>query len=241
MIHYYWGANQEESRRAARAEFLKARGKEPEAPSFDLAGEGLTLEGLQEVLSARPLLGGGIIAFFDHLADNSVLIKLVSEKLKDLVQSDSHFIFWEGEKEEELAEQIGKVGGKVKEFKVIDQGKSFSQETANLFATSDALGNRDRKQAWLLYHEALRHGVPAEEVFWKFAWKIKTLLLVATAPEGSPLPLKPYPLSQAKRQLKNYKLAELVNLSSRLTRLYHDARRGLTEFEPSLERLILEA
>lgn len=241
MIHYYWGANQEEARRAARAEFLKEREKSPEAPSFDLAGESLTLEGAQEVITARPLLGGGVIAFFDHLSDNSPLIDFATANLKNLIKSDSVFIFWEGEKTEELAKQIEKAGGDVKGFKVADDKKELNQELAKLFALADALGNRDRKQAWLLYHDALRHGVPAEEVFWKFAWKVKTLLLVATAPEGSPLPLKPYPLSQAKRQLKNYKLAELTNLSSRLVKLYHDARRGLADFDLNLERLILEA
>lgn len=240
MIIYYWGADCAGSRRAARAEFLVQREKFPEAPVFDLAGENLTREELQEAVYARPLLGGGAIAFFDQLSIKSPLISFVTENLTSLAKSDNLFVFWEDEKGEALAELVAMVGGGVKEFKPTTDKKLSSQESVNIFAVADALGNRDRKQTWLLYHDALRHGVPAEEVFWKFAWKVKTLLLVATAPPGSPLPLKPYPLSQAKRQLKNYKLTELVSLSSRLVKLYHDARRGLADFDLNLERLILE-
>ncbi len=241
MIIYYWGDNYDASRRAARAEFLVAREQYSEAPVFDLADGDSTFEVLREAVSARSLLGGRVIAFFDRLSANSDLTDFITEQVSDMVSSENIFIFSENEKGEALARLVEKAKGKVKEFKLSEVERAGRVELANRFIVADALGNRDRKQAWLLYHDALRQGVQPEEIFWKFAWKVKTLLLVATAPAGSPLPLKPYPLSQAKRQLKNYKIEELIRLSSRFTKLYHEARRGLADFDSSLERLILEA
>ena len=246
MIFCYWGKDYAGSRRAARAEILIQREKFPHAPVFDLISESLTLEELQEAIYARPLLGGGGIIFLDNLSCHSNLINFVTEKLSELQSSESVFIFWESDPPAggsgTLAEAIKLAGGIVRESKIDLEIKKRQEkiEMMKLFAAADALGDRDRKRAWLLYHEARRHGLPAEEIFWKFVWKIKTLLLVATAPAGSALPLKPYPLSQARRQIKKYTLGELAQLSVRLVRFYHDARRGLTDFDLGLERLLLE-
>ncbi|MFH1170380.1 MAG: hypothetical protein V1704_02375 [Candidatus Vogelbacteria bacterium] len=242
MIFYYWGKDNEGSRRAARAEFLIQREKFPNAPVFDLVGENLTLEELQEAIYARPLLGGGGIIFFDHLLTNSITANFLSESLLLLVGSENIFIFWEDAEGKEFAQAVVKVGGIAREFKVMSDDKEQQKKAdlMKLFAVADALGNRDRKQAWLLYHDARRDGLSAEEIFWKLAWKVKTLLLVETAPAGSALPMKPYPLSQARRQVKGYKPGELAHLSGRLVRFYHDARRGLTDFDLGLEKLLLE-
>jgi hypothetical protein len=244
MIFYYWGKDQEGSRRAARAEFLAQQEKFPHAPVFDLIGENLTLEELQEAIYARPLLGGGGIIFFDHLLANPVATNFVSENLAQMIGSESFFIFWEegSETEKEFVQTVVKAGGLAREFKIVSDIKERQKKAdlMKLFAIADAFGDRDRKRAWLLYHEARRYGLPAEEIFWKLAWKVKTLLLVATASAGSVLPMKPYPLSQAQRQIKKYKPRELARLSARLVRFYHDARRGLTDFDLGLERLLLE-
>ena len=242
MIFYYWGKDYEASRRAARAEFLVQREKFPNAPVFDLVGENLTLEELQEAIYARSLLGGGGIIFLDHLLVNPVATNFVSENLSSLIGNENVFIFWEDAKGEEFAQAVVKAGGTAREFKIMSAVKEQQKKAdlMKLFAIADALGNRDRKRAWLLYHDARRDGLSAEEIFWKLAWKAKTLLLVATAPAGSALPMKPYPLSQARRQVKGYKPGELARLSSRLVRFYHDARRGLTDFDLGLERLLLE-
>ena len=189
---------------------------------------------------SQPLLGGATIVFFDQVLANPILNNFVAENLLTLISSPNQFIFLESKSGATLAKEISKIGGEVKEFKLPTSAQRFDPETAKLFAVVDAFGNRDRKRAWLLYHDARRAEIAAEEVFWKFAWKVKTLLMVETARAGSALPLKPYPLSQARRQVKNYKSGELAKLSSRLLRLYHDARRGLADFDFALERLILE-
>ncbi|HEY4476598.1 MAG TPA: hypothetical protein VJB69_01240 [Candidatus Paceibacterota bacterium] len=240
MINFYWGANRDEARRAARAAVAALRQKFPTAPALEFSGEVLSPEGLEEVMVARPLLGDLTVIFFDHLLINPPLAKFIADYLAKLASSENRFIFWEDELSEELMAKIVETGGKAEEFKTPLVPKQKNTESAKLFAIADALGSRDRKQAWLLYHDALRQGLPSEEVFWKFVWKVKTLLLVATASPDIVLPLKPYPLAQARRQIGKYQPGELAKLSARLVTLYYNARRGLTDFDLALERLILE-
>ena len=242
MIACFWGTDREGSWRAARAEMIKRREVFPTAPFFELFGDNVPLENFQELFFARPLIGDRVIIFFDHPSVNLPATNFVIEHLIALIASDNLFIFWEDERGGELAAAIVKAGGTAKEFKVVSDSKPQQPkaESMKLFAVADALGDKDRKRAWLLYHAARRAGAPAEEIFWKLVWKVKTLLLVATAPVGGPIPLKPYPLTQARRQIKNYKAEELARLFSRLACLYHDARRGLTDFDFAVERLLLE-
>ena len=242
MIHYFGGADREGARRAARAAFAGAQKELPTAPAFELAGESTSPENWREMAYARPLTGARAIIFFDHLLDHPMGAGFIADHLAVLVSSDNLFIFWEDGRGEELARAVVKAGGVAKEFRISTplKPREDKKETAKLFAVADALGDKDRKRAWLLYHEVLRGGTPAEEIFWKFVWKVKTLLLVDTAPIGSAIPLKSYPLSQARRQVKSYQSGELARLSSRLVRLYHDARRGRADFDFALERLLLE-
>ncbi|MEK7622104.1 MAG: hypothetical protein AAB415_02900 [Patescibacteria group bacterium] len=242
MISYFWGADREGSRRAARDEFAKQREMSPNSPVFEFTSDNASLLNLEEVLCARTLGGEPVIVFGDHLFGNSLLTNFLIENSLALQSSVNHFIFWEDELAASIVGKIIKAGEGAREFKVAFSPKlaESKAELMKLFALADALGSRDRKRAWLLYHEARRDGTAPEEVFWKLVWKVKTLLLVEVSSAESVLPLKPYPLSQARRQVKNYKSGELPRLSSRLVHLYHDSRRGLIDFDLNLERLILE-
>ena len=48
----------------------------------------------------------------------------------------------------------------------------------NPFAICDAFAEKNKAKAWTIYQQALRRGIPAEEVFFKILWQIKNLLLV---------------------------------------------------------------
>lgn len=240
MINYYWGNDREKVRKAARAALSARRENSPEAPVIELTGEETSIENLREAFYSRPLSGGGTIVFLDHLTVNPVLTDFVADNLPILISSDNVFIFREDETMPSLAAAVALAGGSAEEFRPSSGVEVSSPETKKLFVLADALGWRDRQRAWLLYHDARRSDLSAEDIFWKFAWKVKTLLLVATASGGAILPLKPYPLAQARRQVGKYKVGELAKLSSRLVRLYHDARRGLADLDLALERLILE-
>src|SRR3989344_5785085 len=59
-------------------------------------------------------------------------------------------------------------------------GLPAKQETVaeyNPFAICDAFAEKNKAKAWAIYQQALRRGIPAEEVFFKILWQIKNLLL----------------------------------------------------------------
>jgi hypothetical protein len=108
----------------------------------------------------------------------------------------------------------------------------------NIFALTDAIGARDKRQAWMIYRKALASGMAADEIFYKVMWGVKALLLSAkTDAEASGL--NPFVYRKAKGFLKNWKTEELEELSERLVVGYHNARRGIGEIETMIEKTLL--
>lgn len=107
-----------------------------------------------------------------------------------------------------------------------------------IFGLTDAVGARNKKEAWIQYERALGSGMAAEEVFWKVVWQIKNMLLASRTTEKDS-GLNPFVYKKAKTSLKNFKAEELENLSEQLVLGYHRARRGEGEIELFLEKFIL--
>ncbi len=114
------------------------------------------------------------------------------------------------------------------------KGKEF-----NIFALTDALGGRNKKEAWILYQKALAAGVSAEEVFFKLVWQVKSMLIASKTKTVGETDMKPFPYNKAKSFLKNFKPGELEKLSEDLVTGYILARRGKGEVETSVEKLLL--
>ncbi|MEX0919204.1 MAG: hypothetical protein WDZ64_00445 [Parcubacteria group bacterium] len=109
----------------------------------------------------------------------------------------------------------------------------------NVFALTDALGARKKKEAWILYQKALASGLSVEEVFFKLLWQTKTLLLAKSTKTAEEADMKAYPYSKAKGYLRNFKDGELEQLSENLMIGYHQARRGEGDLETFVEKFIL--
>ncbi|MDP3875316.1 MAG: hypothetical protein Q8Q22_02240 [bacterium] len=109
----------------------------------------------------------------------------------------------------------------------------------NIFALTDALGARQRKEAWILYQKALSLGLSAEEIFFKIVWQVKSMLIASKTKNVGETDMKMFPYSKAKSFLKNFKSGELEKLSESLAIGYHRARRGEAEIETLVEKLLL--
>jgi DNA polymerase III delta subunit len=101
---------------------------------------------------------------------------------------------------------------------------------------TDALGNRDTGKLWTLYRKAIRAGIELEKIHGILAWQVRTMVRVMhDDTEG----LKPFVITKAKRFAKQYSEKEIRELSLHLLSLYHNAHRGVVDFELEMERLIL--
>ncbi|OHA89581.1 MAG: hypothetical protein A3C70_02390 [Candidatus Zambryskibacteria bacterium RIFCSPHIGHO2_02_FULL_43_14] len=110
----------------------------------------------------------------------------------------------------------------------------------NIFALTDALGERKKKETWILYQKALSAGLSAEEIFFKIVWQVKSMLIAARTKNVEETDMKPFPYSKAKSFLKNFKLEELEKFSENLVIGYHQARRGEREIETLVEKILLK-
>ncbi|OHA92456.1 MAG: hypothetical protein A2665_00505 [Candidatus Zambryskibacteria bacterium RIFCSPHIGHO2_01_FULL_46_30] len=114
-----------------------------------------------------------------------------------------------------------------------------SRREFNIFALTDALGARQRKEAWILYQQALEAGLTPEEIFFKIVWQVKSMLIASRTRNVGETEMKAFPYNKAKSFLKNFKSGELKKLSESLVVGYHRARRGEVEIETLVEKLLL--
>jgi len=109
----------------------------------------------------------------------------------------------------------------------------------NIFALTDTIGGRKKKEAWILYQKALSAGISAEEIFFKIIWQVKSMLIAEKTKSVLETDMKTFPYTKAKSFLKNFKSGELEKLSEDLVIGYHRARRGEGEIETLVEKILL--
>ncbi len=109
----------------------------------------------------------------------------------------------------------------------------------NIFALTDAIGARKKRDAWVLYQKALASGMAPEEIFWKLVWQSKTMLIAQNTKSVTETEMKPFPYNKAKGFLKNFKPGEIEKFSESLVIGYHQARRGKGEIETLVEKTLL--
>lgn len=109
----------------------------------------------------------------------------------------------------------------------------------NIFALTDALGARKRKEVWILYQKALAAGLSAEEIFFKIVWQVRSMLIAAKTKNVGETDMKVFPYNKTKSFLKNFEPGELEKLSEDLVIGYIKARRGEGEVETLVEKVLL--
>lgn len=114
-----------------------------------------------------------------------------------------------------------------------------SKPDFNIFSLTNAIGDRNKREAWILYQRALASGMPAEEIFWKVVWQFKTLLIASRTKNAEEAGMKTYPYNNAKSSLRNFKTGEVEKISESLVIGYHKARRGEVEIDALIEKTLL--
>src|SRR5262245_60973862 len=68
-----------------------------------------------------------------------------------------------------------------------------AREAFNIWALTDAIGGRKKRDAWVLYMKALASGMAPEEVFYKLVWQCKTMLIAERTKNVTETDMKPFP------------------------------------------------
>jgi DNA polymerase III delta subunit len=129
------------------------------------------------------------------------------------------------------------------------QGEFFEKFSVapkfNMFSICDAVANKDRKSAWIIFQEATLAGIDPEEIFWKIQWQIKNLLLIKKLNDlklniAEETSLHPFVIQKTLAKVNKFTNEELINYSEKLVDIYHNARLGLTDFPTAVEKFLIE-
>ena len=187
---------------------------------------------LKELISSQGLFGGSYIVICENLLSAS---EEVGQMLPQMGDSPHVFVFLEGPLSKKDLRLFEKQDAKIQSF----NAKTKKEKPFNIFLLADALANKRKKDMWVLYQKALRAGIPPEQVHGMIFWQVKTLLRVALSGGKEDTGLKPFVLTKAKNALRQWSTPELMELSSKIVSIYHEARKGGQELKLSLEELIV--
>ena len=125
-------------------------------------------------------------------------------------------------------------GAEEEEAAVRSKTKEF-----NIFALTDAIAKRDKREAWVVYEKALASGMVADEIFYRVFWGVKILLLTSKTKSAEEAGLNPFVYKKSKTALQHWSLEELETISEKLVSGHHLARRGQGEMETMIEKILL--
>lgn len=200
--------------------------------------KGARTAGEYEDLAAGDSLFGTVRTFvFEDALDSDEGRESFLAAAGALAASPHLFVFRSGKLPKDVVSEIKKTDAKLWEILLPEKRK---QEGFNIFALADAFGERDKKKAWILFTDAVREGVAAEEIHGTIFWMVKSMVLTKRVAAGY-TGLSPYVLTKATRYAKGFSEEELAAILDQLVVIYHDAHRGLSDLDSDLERLILTA
>jgi DNA polymerase III delta subunit len=236
MLYLLHGENFKESRKKLHSLVESLLKKEPNASQFHIDNENFCYDLLKEMIGSIDLFVGKYIVVVDKIFEDKENGDAVLKELKEIANSENIFIFIEEKLNKTILARFKKWAEKIQEF---TEKETKKQEQFNVFSITDALGKRDKRGMWVLYQKALMSGVVPEELHGIIFWQTKNILMVKNETNPGGLGLNPFVLRKSLSFAKNFKKDELVKLSRELVEIPHNARRGLEDFDISLEKFIL--
>ncbi len=189
---------------------------------------------IENALGATSLFGGSALCVIDspsELADFKVEIE---DSLAALSESNTEFVIITGGLTAAEKKRYTAVGAMLHEHSAPPKPRE------NTFALTEALAEKDKKNLWLLYQEAVVAGKSAEEIIGLLWWQLKALRLATLTTSGAEAGMKDFPYQKARQALKNFKPGEIESLSTSLLSVYHDGHAGLRDINIALESWLLE-
>lgn len=217
MLYFLYGTDTDKARAKARELLETLQKKKPDAAVFRIEPEKWGEIHVEELIGGQGLFEKKLLIFADRLFENEEAKEAIEKNLEDIAKSDNIFIFLEQKVAKPLLLEITEVAEKVQLFES-KEGKK--KPDFNIFSLTDAFGRRDKKKLWVLYRKAVQEDFAPEQINGLLFWKVKEMLT-------------------ARYQNRYWTTDELHTLSSTLVRLYHDAHRGVHDFEIALERFVL--
>ncbi|MBP9771727.1 MAG: hypothetical protein KBD16_02260 [Candidatus Pacebacteria bacterium] len=232
MLHVLYGTDRDAVLANQRDLLARAKTENPGIEVFSLSAENYAPVELDRYIGSSGLFNESHVVMLLDLLSDEDYGESVLEHVEEMSASKSMFIARDGKLSVKVAKACMEAADTCEEFAL---PKGSEEKSFSIFSLADALSARDKKKLWLLYQEALRDGMSAEEVHGLLVWQMKTLFAIE---KGATEGIKPFVLQKGKRGLANFK-NDVDDRLFELISIYHDSRRGGLELPLALEKFIL--
>lgn len=232
MIYVFYGTDREGIIKKTDNLLKSLFTKNPDLAFEKFDVDNFDLNKLRDLSQSQSLFGNKTAVVLDGILEEN---EGVYDSLKYLQNSENIFIIREAKILKAEQKKLAEFTEKIEEI-MLKEGK---KEIFNTFSFTDAIGERNKKNAWILYEKAILAGLVPEELFWKVVGQIRVMLVAKKTPSAELAGVHPFVYKKAKSFVRNYKEGELEKLSEKLVIGYHRARRGEVEIETLLEKTIL--
>jgi hypothetical protein len=235
MLYFIHGdANKIFKKAQAMADSLLA--KKPDASLFKITQDNFSNNKLDELLGGQGLFVNKYIVTMSRLLEKEDFADLLLDQLKEISESDNIFIWTEEKVKKPDLKKIDKIATKVQEYKPqVTKEKTKMQ----IFDLANAVGDKDKKKAWILYQKALRDYSP-EEIYGTLWWQFKSMLLASKTNSPTEAGMKDFPYKKAKQFSSKYEPSELESVAKKLISVYHKSRIDSEDLASNLEKFILD-
>ncbi|MFA6315507.1 MAG: hypothetical protein WC648_04035 [Candidatus Paceibacterota bacterium] len=240
MLYVFHGENVSESSKKARTLIDSLRKKRPEALFVKIDDRDWDKSLLESHLGGQGLFSSKYIVFLDKVTLNEDADGSLSQFIEPMHESSNIFIVFESKLRAEYVKLFAKYAEKVVVSEVNNSVKFAKNKEFNIFGLGDAIGTREVYKAWMLYREALDHGLQPENIIGTVFWQVKSIILASKSKSAAESGLSPFVFNNCKRFASNYSMNELSDMSRNLVSLYHDGHRGLVDLELAMEKFILK-
>ncbi|MBI3634475.1 MAG: hypothetical protein HY228_02545 [Candidatus Yonathbacteria bacterium] len=246
MLYIIHGTDREKGQTKFRAlrEKLSVAGMNIE----DVQEENVSEKMLGEMSASRGLFGDTTLFIFNNILAKKEEQEIFASCGELLKNSDNYFLVFEPLLSKDIAKDLAPSATEYFEYTL---GKNDTRPSFNIFSLGDALGERNKKELWVLYQRAIGAGFSSEEISGTLFWAIKNIALMKQAKSRvsidterhdsaeSDCGLNPFVARKTRVFASHYTMEEIVSLSRNIVTLYHEAHRGGEPIDIALERFIL--
>jgi len=232
MIYFFYGTDASKAKQKIKKLINVLLAKKSNALHFYFDDRSLDNEFIKGLFQSTGLFAEHHIIFLDRTFN----VLESRDLIKEMKVSPHIFILLEDALNKKDLDYIKKYSEKSEEFR--GEGAVKRESRPKVFALTDALGDRDRKRAWIIYRQFVDEGLSVEEILPVLFWQVKTMLMAKNSKGAKETGLEPFVYAKSKRYADKYSLDDLRNLSRVLVKALYDSRKG-RDLENELEKVLL--
>jgi DNA polymerase III delta subunit len=193
-----------------------------------------SISNLEEVIRSEDLFGKPVFLKIYH-SDIKALFDVLKNPLARFVNSKDICVIDTPSLTKPEKTFFEKYSAIIKDFSLIKK-----KESPLVFALTDALIKKDKKNAWILFQKLIETNVSAEEIHGAIWWQWKTLALISSKEKVlAKKSISPYVFSKSENATKLFSEKEVLKSLDELMTMFQESRRGISNLLHQLEIFIL--